>query len=238
MKGSGSSLCEAKALELGLWSAAKPEGKCSEKKYLIAKAVAALTLRGMVCFDFPNWQKLLLPKLIFNLETLIDSYTKFCHHLRQLEPDRGALIAIAEETINGLRWEYEIYPIMVDGIELHLMELALEEMRKYVPLKGHRKMQLMLEFFEHLKLYMEDAEPHAFAIKLLDEFVGGMHDGLAILKEFKCLALRMFHGAALAPLESDGFGSFDREAIDVVEAAYIERRMQGHRFIKYRALPV
>ncbi|KAI8561271.1 hypothetical protein RHMOL_Rhmol04G0325700 [Rhododendron molle] len=143
----------------------------------------------MVCFYFPNWQKLLPPKLmnlfavcdnvfssigkfvltifdlkdferIFNLEMLIDSYTKFCHSLRQLEPDRGALIAIAEGTINtssagsqGLPWEYDIHPIAVDGIELHLMELALEEMRKYVPLKGHRKMLLMLEF-------VRDKKPH------------------------------------------------------------------------------
>ncbi|KAG5554647.1 hypothetical protein RHGRI_012261 [Rhododendron griersonianum] len=55
--------------------------------------------------------------------------------------------------VQGLPREYDIHPIAVYGNELHLMELALEEMRKYAPLKGHRKMQLMLEF-------VRDTKPH------------------------------------------------------------------------------
>ncbi|KAF7129261.1 hypothetical protein RHSIM_Rhsim10G0029500 [Rhododendron simsii] len=62
MKGSGRSAAEA--LKLGLWSEAVSKGKrkgMKRKIKLISKAIAALTLRGMIYFDLPL-KKLLPPE--------------------------------------------------------------------------------------------------------------------------------------------------------------------------------
>ncbi|KAG5562340.1 hypothetical protein RHGRI_005166 [Rhododendron griersonianum] len=170
LKGSRSSLCEAEALEL------------------------ALTLRGMVCFDFPNWQKLLSPKLyesvhdsvfsniakfvlnvfdpedferIFNLETSSAGRFRACDgNMKFILAFDGACIGRDEEKLGKMSNSWSCSSMLPNWLKIKRVE----------DFRG----------FEHLKLYTEDAEPRAFAIKLLDEFV---------------------------------------------EAAYIERRTQGHRFI-------